>query len=294
VTDQDSFMDGMIEFLLPVAPALGWLLFGEDIILLGGHDDINNGQGLMRVFGHDGYRLGLIPLFESILIPLLGVEDGQNQIATLAYMADADSEARVRALLQPVLTLLQHVVDDPIDTVIRLLPSLGHMLDSGMLQTSIDMLLYGVNSIFAYVSDEPLIAIDAVAMLDDILGGIGLQTLSHRVLANLQTGTIVTYESRAGVIGRVMIMYCEEDEADLFSALLRELIALVQHSPENRDFVVTALTDMIAPGNVIIRWGLQFTLWLGRRVGTSFSMLALLSVVRFVNVLWSPIISRFF
>ncbi|MCL2447050.1 MAG: hypothetical protein FWD06_09825, partial [Oscillospiraceae bacterium] len=290
VTDQDSFMDGMIEFLLPVVPVLGWLLFGEDVVLLGGHDDINNGQGLMSAFGHEGYRLGLIPLLESFLMPL----GAGSQIVAPTQLIAEDAEGRLRGLLQPILHLLELVVEDPVDAVIRLLPNLGYILDSGLLQMSVDMLLLGINGIFAYVSDEPLIELDVVPMLDDILSGLGLYGLSHRVLANLQTGTIITFESHSGAIGHYMFLYCEEDEADLLSALLRELINLAQYNRENRNVVVTAITDLIAPGNRIIRWGLQFVMWIGRVVGTSLSMLALLGLVQVVNAIWNPIISRFF
>ena len=290
VTDQESFMDGMIEFLLPVTPVLGWLLFGEDIVLLGGHDDINNGQGLLSVFGHEGYRLGLIPLLESLLMPL----GGGDQIVAPALLSAEDAEGRLRGLLQPLLYLLQLVVEDPINTVIRLLPNVGYLLDSGLLQMSLDMLLHGINGIFTYVSDEPLITLDVVEMVDDILGGLGLHTLSHRTLANLQTGTIITFQSHSGAIGHYMFLYCEEDEADLFSALLRELINLVQYNAENRNVVVTAITDLIAPGNLIIRWGLQFVLWMGRVIGTSLSMTVMLGLVRVVNAIWTPIVGRFF
>jgi len=290
VTDQDSFIDGMIAFLLPVAPALGWLLFGEDVVLLGGHDDINNGNGLLSVFGHDGYRFGLIPLLESVLMPL----GGGAHIVSPAEMADRDAEGRVRGLLQPILYVLERVVEDPVDTVIRLLPNVGYLLSQGVLQMSIDMLLLGVNGIFAYVSDEPLIELELVPLLDEILGGIGLYTLSHRTLANLQTGTIITFESMSGAIGHFMMLYCEEDESDLLSALLRELIHLAQYNRSNRTFIIDAITDLIAPGNRLIRWGLQFVLFVGRVIGTSLSMRVVLNVIRVVNVLWNPIISRFF
>jgi len=291
VTNSASFLNGLIGLLEPLGPVFGWLLFGEDVQLLGGVAQLNNGQGLFNVFGYEGYRFGLVPILEALLMPL----QAQNQIARPNTLAQASDRERIEAILNPLIYLMDRLVSDPWDTLLTILPNVAYFVSSGLLQESLDNMLYAVTSVVDAMSAEPLLELDAVALINGMLDELPFNNIDFGILHRLIVGTPSAYTSRSGWQGFFVAIASDNDRADLTTAILRELLNLIQNDQQNRLFVIDAIADALTSNNftrTLMRWGLQFTLWNYRiwgSVGQNNMLRHLTIFVRFLNIFWRPI-----
>ncbi|MCL2445593.1 MAG: hypothetical protein FWD06_02350, partial [Oscillospiraceae bacterium] len=289
ITSNASFINGLVDFLEPLAPVLGWLLFEEDVQLLGGVAEINNGQGLLTVFGYEGYRFGLVPILEALLMPLFA----QDQIASPDELAQASDRERLEAILNPLIYLIDRLVSDPWDTVLAILPNVAYFMSSGLLQESLDNTLYALTSVVDIVGAEPLFELNIVAMINDMLDDLPLN-IDFDIFNRLIVGTPSAYTSLSGWQGYFIAIVDDNDRADLVTVVLRELLSLVMDDAENRNFVVDAIANALMPGfgNRLLRWNLQFTLWQFRvwgSIGQNSMLRHLMIIVRVINLLWRPI-----
>ena len=285
ITGQDSFIENLINFLEPLGPILNMTLFGADITLLDDLADINGGDGLATIFGQEGYRLGLIPILEALLLPL-GIDD---QITSASAMLTMTNRQRLEAIVAPVLYLLEVIVEDPVDSVLLLLPNLAYFLTAGLLDDALENTLYGLNDLLAAIPGVDPIELNVEELLDDLISDLGFVNLNVQTLRGLLVGQVINYTSLSGHQAIHLAVLCERDRADLLTALLRTLIGVIQSDPINRDILITLLVDAIAPGNLLLRWTLQFTFWVHRVLGANITLFSLFTLVRFVNFFWTPI-----
>jgi len=120
ITGEASFKAALNELLLPMAPLLRVLLFESDLMAVkdGG---VNGGEGFLRVYGYDGYRTGVMPL-------LLGLGADVDGFTVKAYdevVTDADV---ISAVIDPLLFLLNKLAQEPVTTLVKLLPNVIYFI----------------------------------------------------------------------------------------------------------------------------------------------------------------------
>ena len=281
VTDADSFLEGLVDFLAPAMPLLDFLLFGgepggpyNDLTVLnikvnkkGVNDEEYNGltdYGVIVAYGYEGYKYGLIPILEALLMPL-GRESKIVDAETLRGMAD--NKAKLGAMLMPLLAAVDEVVADPLAGLLKLLPSIAYFVDAvnsngkTALDESLDNTLYAILSLLGLLTDQPASLdtlwvllgypnglIDLIfpdkniklngrgwvgALLDQLLfdltsdenGQNGIPYLGSSLLKNLIVGTPINYKSAVSGGAAVFLgLVTVEDQADLLTAVLRFLI----------------------------------------------------------------------
>jgi len=259
---QAGFIKNLVDYLEPLAPLLDFMLFGEDIVFLENEAGINGGKGLARATGYEGYRYGLIPIYEALLVPL----GAQGEVRPPSALHNLEGRAKIDALLHPLLYAIETLVSgQPLDNLLLILPNLSYFItpDKGdsLLQQSIDRLLYPVNSILGIMDETPL-ALDTAQLLDDALKSMGIAGLDMKLLAQLRIGRLVEYTSMAGTQARYIRLDANADKADLLTVLLRAFVDVLK-DPKNRAKVTDLLADALGLtgfGKTLLGWKLGMSL----------------------------------
>jgi len=215
--ERDEFVAGLKGLLEPLMPVLRLLLTEGDLLGIVA-DDVNDGNGLFKIDGANGYETGLLPLLMGIGAQVPGF------LETLKTYEEvkADNEALLDAILLPILHLLDALVSDPIGTILVVLPNLAYILlpnadGESILMQALVNLLHPVTSLL----DNPMI-LDLLLgpegllteMLGDVLDEVDLDNLGQSLNALLMKLISETLEFSLG------------DDMDL-SINLRELMELL-------------------------------------------------------------------
>ena len=306
VNTQAGFVKELIRFLSPAAPLLDFLLFGQDIKVID-IAVINEGDGtgtsILLIHGQEGYKYGLIPLYEALLVPL-GL---QGLIKEAGALKDLAPDKKLEAILMPLLTAVDTVLESPLENLLKLLPSIAYfttVVEPGKgktpLEQSLDNVVFAVTSVLGVVTGEPAtlasllkllgvdFALDVPTLLDGLIEDyIGIPGLGTALLKNLLVGTPTTYTSLSGKKSIILMAETKEDQAKVLMALLLTIIELVQGNPDTRELIVTMLGNMIIPegsfGNKALHWGIHFILWIGRLIGMELSLESIQRLVNFLS-----------
>ena len=233
--DRNGFVEALVEMLTPLAPLFDFLLGEEEFGLLG-----------IRASGAAGYAYGIVPLFEA-----LGVQD----MATPAELAAlTDDTALIRAIVNPLLDVVDAILADPFNELMSRLPNLVYFAYSGGLEVAINNILHAVNVLQDTV--RPIYSVDLLGMLlepmgiplsfeglqglADMLAGLlgGSFSLSADTLAILLTGELEQFTSANGQTAFRLV----PNPDDVFSPILLFVIDFIF-----RDNMVTFI-NMLAEG----------------------------------------------
>jgi len=173
-----DFFSALSTLIMPVAPLLAMLLGGQEWRLLTGVLPGGTTTKLLRFIGYEGYREGLVPLYE-----MLGLTPGDINADTLdgafgfmawadfnnwAAIACADSstpaqkqeayEWIINAVLNPVIGVLDKFADNPIDYFCTTLPNIMYQVQTDAFRDYIFNTLQGLIVILDTV--RPIIDVD--------------------------------------------------------------------------------------------------------------------------------------
>jgi len=137
INGRDDFIDELVKILGPLAPVLGVFLLGYDLRIIpmvmtdpdGSTRTEAERTGLIKIFGGNGYEYGLLPLLMGI-----GADLGADYLDSLWTLdeiegwTDGAGEGLMRAILEPVVALLDAVAANPVDSLLSVLPNLVYML----------------------------------------------------------------------------------------------------------------------------------------------------------------------
>lgn len=234
--DSITFAAGLSEALSPLTPLLSFLLTGEDISVL----------GTVTANGYNGYQNGIVPLLENL---------GCNPAFIHSYdeyvlHVNQDPSRALNDILNPILYLLDRIYQNPIDTIIDILPNLLYFIDCGGLTTAIKnvaqsafVLLDTVRPIYNISFDLNFnlqqILVDLLANLE-----VGGQKLNLKIpflndLSLLMVGTVTPYDSKSDLQPYYMLM--NTDKADFVTVLMRNVVDLLFYE-ENQKVIM----DLIA------------------------------------------------
>ena len=227
-----SFQRALTAMLRPLRPLLQGLLANDTVPMF----------GVMRLPGSNGYNTAVIPLLEALSCP-------DDAIKTyVEYCKGKGSDAILTDLLNPILSLVDRLIEQPIYTITAILPNLAYRLVNGELTQCVNNLLYPLTETlrqFGYNLEKLGVDFSALGSLDmtDLLSGffkdvpaqLDFSTLDLTQFAGM--GTLVTHESKRVTGGKsVKIDYVKPDQTAVLITLLRWAVDLVRN-PDNADLL---------------------------------------------------------
>lgn len=179
LTAQDVFFDALGAILAPLAPVIKLIVLGDDLNLF----------NLIKIPMYQVYHYALVPILEALGVPNLVAytkiksDSANSQVATTNNTmweitnndaATYDNGVTVGCLdlfgdiFEPVSGFLTKVLNDPITTVLDLLPNLLFFLTVGTVNDAVNNLVH-----FAYVlMDIVKPIVDLKPILNNLLSGI--------------------------------------------------------------------------------------------------------------------------
>ena len=151
--DRTAFKNALITTLKPLAPVLRFILIeGGDL------EGEVLGAFPVKLLGYDGYSYGLVPLMEAL--GCTGVK------TTSAFKADKDHV--VENIVNPLFTAVDHLVADPLNFIVEVLPALLYFDKVGAVPVAVENLLFSVNVVLDTI--RPLYDIDIYALVEEKTG----------------------------------------------------------------------------------------------------------------------------
>ena len=241
--DRDSFVAALEQIVAPIVPLLDLLLCEEDIRLFYTID--GSGEDALTIYGSAGYAYGIIPLFEAL---------GCTMMAPDAFYA-LDDEAKVGAIIEPLLDRIDEIAADPANEILDMLPAITYFINSNGLDTAVNNILNSVDTVLAAL--EPLVGeTSLMALLGVELGtldfnalmamaaeaieestGLDISTIVLDCVAELTTGKVVSYQSANGETYYTMQYAGEWQKSDMVTIVLRLVIEFLAEG-ENADAII--------------------------------------------------------
>lgn len=234
--DSVTFASGLSQALSPLTPLLSFLLTGQDISVL----------GTITANGYNGYQNGIVPLLENLGCNTAYIHTYEEYVARV----NQDPSRALNDILTPILNLVDRIYQNPIDTIIDILPNLLYFIDCGGLQVAVEntlqsafVLLDTVRPIYNISFDLNLnlqqIIVDLLANLEVNGQKLNLKIPFLNDLSLLMVGTVTEYDSKSGLDPTYMLM--NTDKADFVTVLLRNVVDLIFYEENQK-----VITDLIA------------------------------------------------
>ena len=242
ITDEASFKSNMLNMLEPLAPLLRIFLAEADLMFIV-DPEVNNpndnaqGDGLIKVFGSNGWATGLLPILMGIGATVPGFIDGDGgSYGGLVRYADfktLNDRDMISAVIDPILYLLNKLATDPVNTIMQVLPNLAYFISDAkgpsLLQQAIDKILHPLAPVMPLLSDQLDVDLSVVTdvKLGDLLNGILGGVLNGLTIEQLVVGDITPFSDTAlralGVFNTAAngARYVDVDAADLLAEILR-------------------------------------------------------------------------
>lgn len=228
-----QFVSVMASAFSPLERLLGMLLAEDKFVLF----------DAVEIYGSNGYNTAIIPVYEA-----LGCE--ADTIRTHEeFKALYNKGKGVEALLDPIVSLLDRIIERPVYTVLQILPNLLYFLQSGGIKLCIDNLIYPFKGILAQLGMEnaldlsALEAVDLSSLATELLSsvdlGITLPAVDVNYFASL--GTAVEKQSKRTVGGQyATVTYIQSDMPAMCVSLLR-IMAQTIKDPANASLIDTLM-----------------------------------------------------
>ncbi|MBR5438578.1 MAG: hypothetical protein IKV21_06635, partial [Clostridia bacterium] len=231
--NQKQFISVLASVLSPFNDILGMLLAEDSYLFF----------DAVELYGSNGYNTAIIPIYEA-----LGCEDSTIRTHE-EFKALYNKGKGIEALLDPLVSLLDRIVEKPVYTVLQILPNLLYFMQSGGLKVCIDNLMYPFTGILSQLGVELSIDLSAVEGIDvnalaaQLISTAGmdvtLPTVDIAYFASL--GTAVEKTSKRTVSGEnATVTYIQSDMPALCVTLLR-IMAQALKAPENSSLISTLM-----------------------------------------------------
>ncbi len=231
--DRAKFVSILASAFSPLNNLLGMILAEDKFVLF----------DAVEIYGSNGYNTAIIPIYEA-----LGCED--STIRTHEEFKELYKKGKgVEALLDPVISLLDRIIEKPVYTVLQILPNLLYFLESDGISVCINNLIYPFTGILSQLGMESVVdlsvieGIDVNALITQLLAsvdlGIVIAPIDMTHFASL--GTAVQKTSKRVVGGQqTAVAYIQADMPALCVSLLRIMAATIK-DPANSGLFDTLL-----------------------------------------------------
>ncbi|MBQ3136682.1 MAG: hypothetical protein IJB74_04280 [Clostridia bacterium] len=250
--NKKQFVSIMASAFSPLDGLLGMLLAEDKFMLFDAVD----------FYGSNGYNTAIIPVYEA-----LGCEP--DTIRTHEEFKVLYGKGKgIEALLDPIVSLLDRIIDKPVYTVLQILPNLLYFLESGGIKLCIDNLIFPFKGILSQLGMENAVNlsalenIDVSALVAELMSsvdlGITLPAIDMNYFASL--GTAVERQSKRTVGGQyTTVTYIQSDMPALCVSFLR-IMAQTIKAPENASLIDTLMetgTDIMGEGELQLPEGTE-------------------------------------
>lgn len=228
-----QFVSVMASAFSPLNDLLGMVLAEDKFTLFDAVD----------IYGSNGYNTAIIPIYEALGCEPSTIKNHEE------FKALYNRGKGIEALLDPIVSLLDRIIDKPVYTVLEILPNLLYFLQSGGIKLCIDNLIYPFTGILSQLGMETAIDLSVIEELDistlateliaslDI--GITLPAVDMNYFASL--GTPVQKQSKRTVSGQyATVTYIQSDMPALCVSILR-LMAVTIKDPANASLIDTLM-----------------------------------------------------
>ncbi|MBQ6600495.1 MAG: hypothetical protein IIX36_02525, partial [Clostridia bacterium] len=235
------------EILAPAYPVLEWALCDKDFTFFVD----KNGDDIVTILGAEGYAFGIVPLMEAIEC------DGMLTPEAYCEAVEADENALVTAILNPLFDRLDEIMAAPADEILEILPNIIYFINCGGLDTCFKNALHAVYTILDAI--EPLVEVDLYELINIRLDEITFESLFEYALeaikaetglefaavdANafleLTVGKLVSYQSANGNKAYKMVYQSETAKGEMVTIALRLLITFIM-TENNRESLISLL-----------------------------------------------------
>ena len=190
--DRAAFKAEIIRMVQPLYNALKWLLTDTDLMFFTDKND----EDQIILLGAEGYKYGIVPVLEAILCTEVngGSATFSSTILTQEeYEAavEADPDALLNAILDPVFDKLDAVLADPANEMFNLIPNLQYFINTGALDTCFQNVLNAVTTLLNAI--EPLTGkMDVLEIigLKDTLNDLTMSSIVSALVSNVGTDSI--------------------------------------------------------------------------------------------------------
>ncbi|MDE6124545.1 MAG: hypothetical protein K2G22_04860, partial [Eubacterium sp.] len=169
IESEEDFVNALAAITAPIAPVLVALLAGEGVTV--------SVADVVKLYGANGYNNAVKPLLDALTCETMEVSEFNEQ-------AKKDNKNAIVNVINPILSLVNKIADDPVNSVIDIIPQVALFIDNNGIQTAVSQLLAPLNNIFGAV--ETLISADDIYvwLVDDLLSGIIATELNWNNLQN--------------------------------------------------------------------------------------------------------------
>ena len=167
--DRTAFKNALITILDPLEPVLAFLLadatleplddLGDPPYGAKGNLEVKVKDALpIRGLGYDGYSYGIVPILEAL---------GASGVKTTAAFK-ADKTHVVENIVNPLFTVVDHLIANPVKFLEDVLPSVLYFDKVGGIQVAAENLLFSVNVLIDTI--QPLYEIDLYELVEEKTG----------------------------------------------------------------------------------------------------------------------------
>lgn len=169
ISTREEFITGVTIIFEPAYKLLGWLLFNDSYEFFNGNTDASADEVLLTIPGSDGYKQGLALLLEALGCEGLKFEREYKTVDANGHV-EVDMKAFVSDLATSLFTLIDNILNDPVNELVKLIPELLYFINAGGLQVSVANLIASPISLvnkFAEISGDEGLNVDA--LIEDLL-----------------------------------------------------------------------------------------------------------------------------
>ena len=250
IESEEDFVNALAAITAPISPVLVALLAGEGVTV--------SIADVVKLYGANGYNNAVKPLLDALTCKTMEVSEFNKQ-------AEKDNKNAIVNVINPILSLVNEIADDPVNSVIDIIPQAALFIDNNGIQTAVSQLLAPLNNIFGAVGD--LVGAENVYewLVDDLLSGIigtqlnwsNLQNqiipiLNDKVLGNINIGG-TELSLKLNDIDWGKLAGCLDKNNNLFTANTSDttvtLVDYVWRTVKTNEAVITDLLKALAGDN---------------------------------------------
>ena len=231
VNNKEEFINELNEMLTPFAPLFRWLLCDSEISFFCSA----SGEDQITLCGAEGYNYGVIPILEALFC---------EDIVEYETFKTLEDDEMIPAILDPILTKLDFILEDPAERMLEILPNVAYFINSNGLDACVknitgpvQMLLDALSPMIGEISVDRMIAnrlgvdslseIDVQWLLEVLLvriedgTDVELDSLVFDAAAELTAGRVESFTSLNGETAYRMVYAGEDSKAGMVTSLLR-------------------------------------------------------------------------
>ena len=230
--DRVSFEAALTDVLSPFEPIFEALLANGTISVF---DSINIG-------GSNGYNTAVIPLLEALGCP------SESIVTYDQYIKGRGTDKIITDILDPVLDLIDKIIDRPVYNLTKIVPNLIFFIQNGSMMQCMENLLYPLTNMLGGLS----VSLDSLSPQIGDLKSMNLISTIEKAVPTLTDevklekpnlallagmGKIVERESKHTYNGSaVKYYYVKADQTAVLITMLRYVVGII-NNPDNSDLV---------------------------------------------------------